>query len=96
MEPFFDANLHYSDYSDMYALWLAQWCFPVLVAADELQLIEGLENHSSNIGLLAQHLDCNLKGLTVLCDVLVNLGFLRKSDGETYRPTPKGLAFFGV
>jgi acetylserotonin N-methyltransferase len=77
----------------MYELWLSQWLFPSLIAADELGIIDSLNKRPSSADDLARELQVNSLGVGTLCDLLVNLGFLAKTADGFYNVEPYGNSF---
>jgi ubiquinone/menaquinone biosynthesis C-methylase UbiE len=64
----------------------------ILLTAAELNLFTDLAEKPSSAGDLAEALDADLRGLTILLDVLAAMGLLVKQQ-ETYQTAPESVPF---
>ncbi|MBX9666519.1 MAG: hypothetical protein K2X93_02825 [Candidatus Obscuribacterales bacterium] len=76
----------------MYDLWLGQWLFPSMIAADELGIADILHQQPAAADDIARKLNVNGLGVATLCDLLVCLGFLSKTK-DAYSNTQYGNKF---
>lgn len=61
----------------------------ILLCANRLNLFSSLAERMLTAGELSTILDCDERGLRILCDALTSLSLLEKEDGR-YRNTPQG------
>jgi 2-polyprenyl-3-methyl-5-hydroxy-6-metoxy-1,4-benzoquinol methylase len=64
----------------------------ILEAALELEVFAAFRGRSLDAAAVAEHCDASERGVRILCDCLVALGFLTKEAGR-YAPTPDSATF---
>jgi acetylserotonin N-methyltransferase len=77
----------------LHELLLSQWLFPAVVAANDVGLFEKIGSGTHRPESLATDLQLHPKGVSAVCDLLCNQGFLAKTSPDSYQLTPPASSY---